>query len=49
MRILNRKKLLNLIFVTAIVGLIVFLALNSSSCQLFKKKGTTGETTAEGS
>ena len=48
MRILNRKKLLNLIFVTAIVGLIMFLALNSSSCQLFKKKGVTGETTAEG-
>ena len=48
MGILNRKKLLNLIFVTAIVGLIMFLALNSSSCQLFKKKGATGETTAEG-
>jgi len=47
MRILNRKKLLNLIFVTAIVGLIMFLALNSSSCQLFKKKAASGETTAE--
>ena len=48
MRILNRKKLLNLIFVTAIVGLIMFLALNSSSCQLFKKKDATVVTNADG-
>jgi flagellar protein FliL len=45
---LNKKKIFNLVFVIAIVGLITFLAVNSSSCQLFKKKDATVVTNADG-
>ena len=45
---LNRKKFLNLIVVIILVGLVMFLALNSSSCQLFKKKDATVVTNADG-
>jgi flagellar protein FliL len=44
----NKKKLFNLLFVIVIVGLIMFLAVNSSSCQLFKKKDAATETNAAG-
>jgi flagellar protein FliL len=46
---LNKKKFFNLILVIVIVGLIMFLAINSSSCSLFKKKAATAVTNADGS